>query len=774
MIYVFFIYGLAFFTLGLSTALYPKRGSSFRFAAKLRYVAAFGILHGLNEWVDMFILIEGADAIPYVRVIRAALLGSSFFCLLLFGTGSIARALDGRAWLRALPFALLLVWAGIMAVRNGQWALMSDIWGRYLLGAPGIFLTAYAFVLQGRELKQLGQAEPKRYLSLSAGVFFLYGLLSGMIVPEADFFPASILNYTVFMEHVGVPVQVFRAACAVVAAYCMFKVLQIFHWEARTALKEAHDNLERRVEERTADLRDANTRLESEITERMRAEAFNKDILENVDEAFVVIDPEYSIVTANRAYCKQTGWPMEDIQGRHCFEISHGLDVPCYLAGEECAARHTFETGQPFSTTHIHKNINGDPVYVETKTFPMHGPTGKLEMVIETINDITEKRKLEQQLRHSQKLEAIGTLTGGIAHDFNNILTTIIGYGEFLHDEVPADSPLQVYVDMILASSERAANLTQSLLAFSRKQVTNPKVMKVSDLFQGIEALLLRLMGDDIRLAIETQDKGMTVRVDMGQIEQVLLNLASNARDAMPDGGLLSIVTDLVELESEFVGVHGYGKAGRYCLILVSDTGSGMDEKTREQVFEPFFTTKDVGKGTGLGLAMAYGIIRQHDGFIDVYSEPGQGTTFKVYLPLVNMKPDVEGTLQDISAAGGTETILVAEDNLSIRSLIKEVLERAGYKTILAEDGEDALRLFRENPGQVQLLLLDVIMPKMDGNMVFDEAKKISEDIKILFMSGYSEDVIHKKGILVEGMNFILKPVSPRKLLKKVRSVLDQ
>lgn len=773
MVYVFFIYGLAFFALGLSLALYPKKDSSFWFAGKLNYIAAFGLLHGLNEWIDMFILIHGVGGWFSVQVLRTALMGSSFLCLIIFGVSSVIRTSNGPRALFVIPTALLGAWLIVIVTGGDQRFLLSDVLGRYILGAPGIFITVYALRMVDSELVGTGLKNSLFNLRLAAAFLFIYGILSGLVVPRADFFPATVLNYDVFREHLGFPVQVLRSVCAVVIAYSMFRVLQVFDWESKSEIIRARDEMEVRVEERTEDLVETNMELESEIAERTRAELFIKKILETVDEAFVVIDPEYRIVMANRAYCEQTKWPFEEIVGAHCHQVSHSSPVPCFEAGEDCAVKNVFEKSVPYSTLHVHKDREGNDVYVETNAFPLKDPSGKVVQVIETINDITEKRKLEDQLRQSQKMQAIGTLTGGIAHDFNNLLTTILGYGEFLQDDLDKGSSQKTYADFIVAAANRAARLTQSLLAFSRKQITKPEIVSVESIFNSVNALLTRIIGEDVELHFPSGGDDHLVKVDRGQLEQVLINLVSNAKDAMPGGGEITLNSELVSIDEAFITAHGYGRPGGYCLISVRDEGIGMDENTREQVFEPFFTTKDVGKGTGLGLSVVYGIIKQNGGYIDVYSESGHGTEVRMYLPVSGSLPEQSALPVYEAVEGGFETILVVEDSDSIREFLKTVLVGAGYRPIIAGDGDEAMRLLRESPDDIELLLLDVIMPKMNGKDVYDEAKLIRKDIKAIFISGYSEDIIHKKGLLLEGLHFIQKPISPKVLLKEIRDILD-
>jgi PAS domain S-box-containing protein len=386
--------------------------------------------------------------------------------------------------------------------------------------------------------------------------------------------------------------------------------------------------------------------------------------------------------------------------------------------------------------------------------------------------DIDERKKLEEQLLQAQKMESVGQLAGGIAHDFNNILTAIIGYGNLLKKCDSAEC-MESYITRLLSSAERAVSLTQALLAFGRKQIISPKPVNLFETVQGVKNLLSRIIGEDIELSTFFKNKDLTVIADRSQIEQILMNLATNARDAMADGGKLSIQTDLVRFDDDIIKAQGYGKPGLYALISVEDTGQGMDQETKERLFEPFFTTKEVGQGTGLGLSMAYGIIKQHNGYIDVLSAPGEGTTFKIYLPLTHVKVEDKRTEALPIVKRGTETILIAEDDTYVRDFIKEILTGYGYKIIEAFDGEDAIKVFNRHRDAIHLLILDVIMPKKDGKKVYQEIKKICLDTKVIFISGYATDILYKKGMLEEGLNFISKPLSPNELLIKVQEVLD-
>ncbi len=387
--------------------------------------------------------------------------------------------------------------------------------------------------------------------------------------------------------------------------------------------------------------------------------------------------------------------------------------------------------------------------------------------------DITEQRKTEAQLRHAQKMEALGTLAGGVAHDFNNILTVIIGFSSIAQQKMDENDPRLHYLGQILAAAERAAGLTQSLLAYSRKEPHNPGRIDLNEIVRKIGKFLTRLIGDDIDLVTALADEKLTILADSGQMEQILINLAANAREAMDGAGNLVISTGTVVLDHEFITGHGYGKPGRYALLSVADSGAGMDRETMERIFEPFYTTKEPGKGTGLGLSICYGIVKQHNGYINVSSEPGKGTTFQICFPLVASAGESEKTAEVRPVAGGTETILLIEDSEEIRQILREVLTGVGYTVIEAADGQDGVDKFREHQAEVDLLILDVIMPRKNGKEAYDEICAMKSDVRAIFTSGYTADIIGRKGVLGEEYNFIAKPMSPHVLLGKIRELLD-
>ncbi len=415
---------------------------------------------------------------------------------------------------------------------------------------------------------------------------------------------------------------------------------------------------------------------------------------------------------------------------------------------------------------------------VETVPVETRDEVGKLAQSFNSMAETLKQREeekalLEDQLRHAQKMEAIGTLAGGIAHDFNNILTTIIGYGHLLTLQIGENEALKHHVGQILVSAERAATLTKSLLAFSRKQLIKLQGTDLNHVITSVQKLLARLIREDIEIKLNLSTERLTLMADPGQIDQVLMNLVTNARDAMPQGGTITIATESVAIDRDFFKGRSNAKPGYYARLSVSDTGSGMNEETRKRIFDPFFTTKEVGKGTGLGLSMIYGIIKQHEGYVDLESEEGKGTTFMIYLPLSDIEVEIKEEEHKDLPQGGTETILIAEDDNNVRKLAKEVLERSGYTVIQATNGEDALAKFEEHKDAIDLFLLDVVMPKKNGKEVWDQIRRLKPDSKSIFVSGYAYDIIHEKGVIKDEINFISKPISPEELLRNVREVLD-
>lgn len=514
-----------------------------------------------------------------------------------------------------------------------------------------------------------------------------------------------------------------------------------------------------------------------DISERKRSEEKSRETLsilsatlESTVDGILVLDLERRIVMYNRKYPQILGVPealmaVTDYQGLLDYVLGEMKEPESFRDNlAELIAHPELES------TIVMDFLDGR--VIERVSCP-HLIGDRVAGVVLNFRDITMQCRMETHLRNAQKLEALGTLTGGLAHDFNNRLTAIIGYGNLMRDEIRNSEVARGYLDLLLASADRAAELTQGLLAYSRKQTLNPVPLDLNEAVREVEKFLPPILGEGIELRIEFSQDFPCVKADRGQLEQVLFNLVGNARDAMQGVGRLTIATGAAFLDDAFIAAQGYGESGEHAILSVSDTGAGMDPGTLEKVFEPFFTTKEVGKGTGLGLSIVHGIVHQHGGFINVYSEPGSGTTFWVYLPRTRDQELGCALAEEQTRVGKGETILLVEDNADVRSMFREVLERNGYLVIEAVDGADGVAKFRERGASVHLLVIDVIMPRKNGREAYNEIRKMRGDVKALFVSGYTDDIINKAGIAEQGLHFIAKPLSPAKLLAKLRELLD-
>lgn len=492
-------------------------------------------------------------------------------------------------------------------------------------------------------------------------------------------------------------------------------------------------------------------------------------IVEAFDGMLFICSRDRRIRFMNRKFMDLLG---RDAIGETWYEACRGILDACDPGDDDRVFR-----GE--TIRHEVHNLRDDRWYyaVHSPIFHSDGTVAKLSM----LTDITESKhaererlELEEQLQQSRKMEAIGLLAGGIAHDFNNILYAIVGFGTLVQMNMQPDHPDRSHVDQILAATERATHLINSLLAFSRKQVLDPRPAGLNAIVQGIEKILRRVISEDVELRTLLAENDPMVRVDSSQIDQVLINLAANARDAMPGGGVLTISTGESPPPADLLPDTGPPPSGRYALLTVSDTGVGMESRVRDRIFDPFFTTKEVGKGTGLGLAAVHGIVSQHNGYISVESEAGKGTAFHIWLPLIGGgSRQTEAGGYDVSAYRGTETVLVVEDDHVLRLLNRTVLEKAGYRVIEAANGEEAVTQFSLHRDEIMLVIMDLVMPRMNGRKAYAEISKIRPGVKAIFISGYATDVIMEKGISTEGFRFIQKPVKPREYLKEVRAELD-
>jgi PAS domain S-box-containing protein len=521
-----------------------------------------------------------------------------------------------------------------------------------------------------------------------------------------------------------------------------------------------------------------------DITDRKHAEEelrkrdiLISTVLETSPAAIYALDKEGFVLTWNKGAELMFGCSKETVIGKfYPF-------VPEDKREEFDSSMEKILRGEQFIGVESKRlRMDGSVIDVSVTSAPLFGSDGEVTGAISVVTDMTQQKKmeseqfiLEDQLRQAQKMEAVGQLAGGVAHDFNNILSAIVGYSHLSMMNMEKNDPNLHNLQEIIASVERATLLTQGLLAFSRKQMINLAVYSLNEIVEKLDKFLLRLLREDIELKTILTGEMLSVMADRGQLELILLNLVTNARDAMPEGGRIIIETDCVKIDQSFINAHGFGQIGDYALITLTDTGIGIPDDIKDKIYDPFFTTKEEGKGTGLGLSTVYGIVKKHEGYINAYSQVGIGTTFKIYLPAMHMPPDAEMKTDElIGSAGGTETILIAEDNDAVRRMTAETLQSYGYRVIEASDGLDAIAKFKENRDIINLVVLDGIMPKMNGREAWQVINAINPKMKAVFVSGYAEDIFTKDGMPDMDMPFISKPAPPSVLLAKIRDILDR
>ena len=512
---------------------------------------------------------------------------------------------------------------------------------------------------------------------------------------------------------------------------------------------------------------DITEQLEAEATIREREQLYHTTF-DNAPVGIAHVDLNGRWKHVNQQLCDILGYSREELLNYTFQSITHADDVE---ADDRAFRQHLAGEIQRYACEKRYIRKDGSTVWVNLIVTLLRDTEGKPKYFIDVVQDITDRKKLEQNFLQAQKMEALGQLAGGIAHDFNNLLTAIIGYTEMLLER--ADESMGRGLREIKKAGDRAAALTRHLLAFSRKQVLQPKVLNINTLIADLSKMLRRLIGEDIEFVLSLGPDISRISADPGQIEQVLMNLVVNARDAMPRGGKLIIETRNVELYETFAREHSGARPGPHVQVAVSDTGMGIDAETQARIFEPFFTTKGVGKGTGLGLSTVYGIVSQSGGSLSVYSEVGSGSTFSVYLPSVNEKESPIPVTTQKPVSHGSETVLLVEDEAIVRTLTKQILEMNGYRVIDAANGEEALRLFRQYDGDIDLMITDIVMPLMSGRELADSVAQLCPEMQILFISGYTDEAVLRHGVLSADVPFLEKPFTPDILARKVREVLD-
>jgi len=576
------------------------------------------------------------------------------------------------------------------------------------------------------------------------------------------------------------------SAIAAIIGGSLFIVLMFNKWNiilqkenrerllAEQELQKAHDELEQRIEDRTSDLHQINEYLEKQIEDRKEAEAETArqnelliNTIESLDHPFYVIDTaSYVIQLANTA----SGFG-ELSDKSTCYSLTHQKDHPCDCKDHPCTIKEIKKSLQPVTLHHTHYKEGKDRIY-EVHGYPIFDRDGRVKQVIEYTIDITESRELARQLQQSQKMESIGRLAGGVAHDFNNILTAIIGFSELAQTKLPEQHPVRRDLKIVREAGEKASVLVRKLLAFSRKQILEMKIVNLNALIEDILKLLGRIIGEDVFFEINTKEAVKNIKADPGQVEQILMNLVINARDAMPEGGRIRIETANVTLDENYTKSHEGVTPGPYVMLAITDSGKGIPKDVQGKIFEPFFTTKGP-QGTGLGLSTVYGIVKQHKGHIFVYSEMGMGTTFKIYFPATGESAKKSRNDAAHVIPGGNEVLLVVDDDRSILDLIIDTLQPLGYTIIDATSAEEVLEFMKVSHDRFDLLLTDMVMPGMNGSDLAVAVREKYPGTKVVFMSGYTVDMFGRQGEFEAGMYFIQKPLSPMSLAEKVRQVLD-
>jgi signal transduction histidine kinase/ActR/RegA family two-component response regulator len=542
---------------------------------------------------------------------------------------------------------------------------------------------------------------------------------------------------------------------------------------SRSELEDLNRNLEQRVADRTIEL-------EQEILERRRGE----EALGRANERFVLAasavngaiydwDAATNTVVWTDGITRVFGYPLEEVEPTLDWRLAR--IHPDDLGRIEEQLRGDIEAGRDFVGGYRFRMNDQAYFDVWDRGRVVRDGTGRVVRMVGIMENVTDFRRLEDQFRQAQKMEAVGRLAGGIAHDFNNLLTTILGYSHLILGQMPPEDPQRLDVEEIRKAGDRAAALTKQLLAFSRKQVIEPKVLEVNAIVANMEKMLCRLIGEDIQCVTELDSSAGHIKADLGQLEQVIMNIVVNARDAMPQRGKLTIRTGSSVFDEAFVRHHVGARLGEYASIVVSDTGCGMDTVTKLRIFEPFFTTKELGKGTGLGMATVYGIVKQSEGYVLVDSDPGKGTRIRLYFPQVPEEGlALESASADPPTPHGSEIILLVEDEDAVRSLVRGILRARGFTVLDASNAAEAVRISNDFVGPIHILLTDVVMPEVSGRELADQLRQTRPEMRLLYMSGYTEDMIVHHGVLTSDVGFLQKPFTPDKLLRKIRETLDR
>ncbi len=693
----------------------------------------------------------------------------------LLGVGTLVGVAAPVGALASAAVGVTTLWLAQVVSGAGVWSALSLWWAGDYLGAlvvAPVFLTRLTWA--GPAGVRIGRRAALELSLLVSGAVvatmaIFGGLLPASLLPQAEYpyllFPfvivaalrfgprgASLLTLTVATLAVGYTVRgggpfVMQTVPSTDTALLLYIGILAITGLSLGPATARHERAERA-------LREANEHLAA--------------VIQSSPLAIYTLDPASTVRSWNRAAEALYGWPAEEVIGRPLPTIGQDLE-------DHARLRDRVLRGEALRGVEVtRRRKDGTSVNISLSVAPLHDAAGRVTGMLSLAADVTEMRQLEVQYRQAQKMEAVGRLAGGIAHDFNNLLTAIIGTTALVLEDLGLESRARLDIQEIEKAAKRAAGLTRQLLIFSRQQVLEPRALDLNALVANLEKMLHRLIGEDIELRTKPAALLGAVRADPGQLEQAIVNLVVNARDAMPKGGRLTIETADIELDRRYVAAHVPTQPGPYVLLAISDTGVGMDGATKARLFEPFFTTKEPGRGTGLGLATVYGIVKQSGGYVWAYSELGHGTTFKIYLPRVAETPEApESTTGTATPVGGSETVLVVEDQEEVRKLTKRVLEARGYTVLAARNGAEALEIVAQHPNQIHLMITDVVMPGMNGREVAQLACARRSDLKVLYVSGYTGEAVLQHRLLEPGVAFLQKPFTPDVLARKTREVLD-
>jgi len=879
---VYFVYGLAFFTMSLVVWIRIRPLMDNRLARTFGWLVAFGMAHAIHDWIEMFVVMGHSGSGTAVLFISTLSVALSFAALLQFGIEVIGINKNLTMRIRLVPAILCILWFFfyLKALSYEEGAKLAEIWSRYTMGFPGAFLTAYALIRRRKEIAESSHISKNFFM---AGVVFVfYGVLT-VIVHETDFFPAAILNYLWFTDLVGLPVQLFRALLIIAITYFIIRSMDVFDVLEKRMLADQVREMTKSLEESEEKYRtlfelagdafltvvppwgkilDANEETvqmlgytKEEIKGLCVRDIIAPEVVEETDHEWRTQVKEKGNFLLETIWVRKDGsqFPVEvsgkplELQGQALYqligrditerkeaekllkrlerryrELVEGLDAIVWEADAQTwqftfvSKRAEAILGYPvnqwlnepnFWANHIHANdrdeavsfcqlatqegrdhvfeyrmkaADGSTVWLRD-TVTVDGAEGKPVRLKGVMIDITplkraeeEKEKIQAQLRQAQKMEAIGRLAGGIAHDFNNILSPILGYTDMALEDIPQDSRARTDLEHVIKAAKRAKALVQQILIFSRQDEQERKPVQIHLIIREALKLLQASLPSNIEIRQNIDTESGAVLADPTQIHQVIMNLCTNAYHAMREsGGVMTISLAKVEVDIKFVKQHPNLHEGQYIRLSVSDTGHGMDQATMERIFDPFFTTKGMGEGTGLGLSVVHGIVSSHDGEITVYSEPGKGSTFHVYLPRAD--GDVEQEVsRDEPIPKGKERVLFVDDEKEIAVMAKEMLERFGYKVTLKTSSIEALKAFRTHPNKFDIIITDQTMPHMTGTQLAKELMNIRTDIPIILTTGFSEMITPEKAKEMGIREYIMKPIVARDLGKIIREVLDK